>query len=427
MSKTKNILFISYDGMTDPLGQSQVIPYLAGLAKYGYSFTILSCEKPGKFEKHKNYVENLLSSFDIKWAYIPYHKRPPVLSSVYDVMMLKKKAKQLHTKEKFDMVHTRAGLPALIGLWMKKKFGVKFLHDIREFYADSRVDGGMWNTNNIFYKTIYSYFKRKEEKEIENCDGIVCLTYSAERIINEWPEYNKQIPLEVIPCSVDLNLFDPEKISAETIMKLKKEVGIKDSDFIVSYLGSIGGWYLTDEMMKFCKITSDKLPAAKFLFVTPHQHDIIFETAMKFEIPREKIFVKHAQRTEVPLLLSLSNYSIFFIKPCYSKQSSSPTKHGEIMAMGTPVITNRGVGDVAEIVEKYKSGIILEEFNEDEYQRVAGIISDEFLSGNCNPNKSGIRSGAIEYYNLDRAIEKYQKIYEAILERKPELAKFRVQ
>ncbi|MEI9956314.1 MAG: hypothetical protein WDM90_08440 [Ferruginibacter sp.] len=48
----------------------------------------------------------------------------------------------------------------------------------------------------------------------------------------------------------------------------------------------------------------------------------------------------------MPLLLSLSQFSVFFIKPCYSKQSSSPTKHGEIMAMGIPLITNSGVGDV---------------------------------------------------------------------------------
>ena len=53
----KKILFISYDGMTDPLGQSQVIPYLSGLTKFGYGFTILSCDKPEKFTENKNYVE----------------------------------------------------------------------------------------------------------------------------------------------------------------------------------------------------------------------------------------------------------------------------------------------------------------------------------------------------------------------------------
>src|SRR5665647_3716478 len=84
----KRILFISYDGLTDPLGQSQVIPYLAGLTKYGYSFTILSCEKPEKYALHKKYVDDLLKSYPIKWIPIPYHKKPLVLSSIYDVICL---------------------------------------------------------------------------------------------------------------------------------------------------------------------------------------------------------------------------------------------------------------------------------------------------------------------------------------------------
>ncbi len=42
---TKQILYVSYDGMTDPLGQSQVLPYIEGLSKYGYQYTLISCEK----------------------------------------------------------------------------------------------------------------------------------------------------------------------------------------------------------------------------------------------------------------------------------------------------------------------------------------------------------------------------------------------
>ena len=45
MSGAKKVLYITYDGMTDPLGQSQVLPYLVGLSEKGYKFTILSFEK----------------------------------------------------------------------------------------------------------------------------------------------------------------------------------------------------------------------------------------------------------------------------------------------------------------------------------------------------------------------------------------------
>ncbi len=404
----KKILFISYDGMTDPLGQSQVIPYLTGLTKFGYEFTILSCDKPYRHKTQKDYIKSILEPFSIKWISIPYHKKPPVFSSVYDVLMLKKKARQLHSSERFDMVHTRAGIPALIGLWMKKRLGVKFLHDVREFYADGRVEGGMWNVDNWFYKRIYNFFKRKEEEEIRNCDGIVCLTYAAEKIIRQLPEY-KHTYLQVIPCAVDLHLFDPSVIDIPFKKILQKELLIDDKDFIISYLGSLGGWYLTDDMMQFCKQVALKIPNAKFLFISPDKPTVIMDAAKRFGMDSKKILVKHGNRREVPALLSFSNYSVFFIKPCYSKLSSSPTKHGEIMAMSIPLITNAGVGDVQEIVEKYQAGFIMSKLNESNY----GQVAEKLLTAPFDKTK--IREGAKEFYSLENAIQKYHEIYEHIL------------
>jgi glycosyltransferase involved in cell wall biosynthesis len=161
-------------------------------------------------------------------------------------------------------------------------------------------------------------------------------------------------------------------------------------------------------MMQFCKEVSLKIPRAKFLFISPHNHSLIADAAKKFGIPGEKILVKHGKRHEVPALLSFSNYSIFFIKPCYSKLSSSPTKHGEAMAMGIPVITNAGVGDVQEIVEKYKSGFVLKELNEENYKYVIQrLLTDDF-------DKAKIREGAKEFYSLESAVQQYLKVYSNI-------------
>ncbi len=396
--------------MTDPLGQSQVIPYLAGLTKFGYDFTILSCEKKEKFNLNKEQVKEIINPFGIKWVPLIYHKKPPVISTMYDVYKLKKKAAQLHKKEKFDMVHTRPGIPALIGLGMKKKWGVKFLNDIREFYADSRVEGGIWHTNKFFYKKIYLFFQKKEKEQIGLSDGIVCLTHSAENIIKHWPQYKDEIPLKVIPCSVDMNLFDPENIDISKKENFKKDLKIQDEDFIISYLGSIGSWYLIDKMMELFKIISNNIPTAKFLFISPAEHKTIIASANKFGLKENKLIITQAKRNEVPVLLSFSKYSVFFIKACYSKQSSSPTKHGEIMSMGIPVITNSGVGDVAKIVEKYHSGIVLKELNESEFKYAAGLI----CKGN-DLKTNEIRNAAKEFYNLDKAVEKYHDIYQQIL------------
>ncbi len=403
----QKILFISYDGMTDPLGQSQVIPYLAGLTKYGYTFTILCCDKPDKYALNNEYVKKLLEPYPIKWVSIPYHKNPPVLSSWYDYRMLRKMAVKLHSEENFDLVHTRVGVPALVGYWLKKNLGIKFLNDIRGFWADERVDGGMWNIKNPIYKWVYQFFKKKEDEFIKSADYNTCLTYAARAELHTWPNIpNQPIPVEVIPCCADLDLFDSEKINPQLRDNFKKELFIKDSDIVVSYLGSIGGWYLEEEMMRFCKLLNDKMPRAKFLFISPHLHHVITAAAVKYGLSADKLIVKHGKRHEVPTLLSLSDYAVFFIKPCYSKISSSPTKHGEMMAMGIPVITNGGVGDVKEIVTKYNAGYLVDDFTDQSFN----LVIDKIIDGNAF-SKSGIRKGAEEFYSLNLAVQRYHNVY----------------
>lgn len=407
----KNILFISYDGMTDPLGQSQVLPYLLGLSKHGYKIFLISSEKEQAYAQNKTIVEELIKNSGITWVPLNYTKKPPVLSTMLDIYKIKKAAKKIHQQYKLDLVHTRPGIPALIGMWMKKKFGIKFLNDIRDFYADSRVDGKMWNLKNPLYNIVYKYFKSKEDEQIEINDGVVCLTVAAEKVVRALPQFKKGTPLEVIPCSADLELFNRNNISEKQTADIKNELGVQPADVIIAYLGSVGGLYLTEEMMHFCKTVSNKIPAAKFLFISPNRHEEIAAAAARYGIAESKLIIKKAARKEVPLFLSVSNFSVFFIKPCFSRKAQSPTKHGEIMAMGIPVITNRGIGDVEEIIQQYNSGIVIKDFNAAEYEAVA-----ERISSGYEFDSKMIRHGAENFYDLSVAIKKYKRIYESLLQ-----------
>ena len=55
----------------------------------------------------------------------------------------------------------------MIGLALKIKYGVKFIFDMRGFWADERLDGNIWNRNNILFKQIYQFFKSKEKQLLE--------------------------------------------------------------------------------------------------------------------------------------------------------------------------------------------------------------------------------------------------------------------
>ena len=402
---------MSYDGMTDPLGQSQVLPYLIGLSRNGYNITLVSCEKKDRFVLHKDKIAKLTQAANINWEPVFYTSFPPVISTVYDILKLKLKAKSIYKNKKIDIVHCRSYITAFAGLYLKRKFNVRFIFDMRGFFADERVDGGLWNLKNPLYNLIYKYFKKKEIQFFSNADYVVSLTENGKNEIHKWKHIPKQpIPIQVIPCCADLNLFSENNIDKQLISELRNRLGIKPDDFVVSYLGSIGTWYMLDEMLDFFKRLLIRKPTAKFLFITPDKKEHILSKAANRNIPEASIIILQATREEVPAYALLSNLSLFFIKPVYSKKASSPTKQGEIMGLGIPIICNGNVGDTEEIINDSGAGYVINIFNDEEYDKAIDNIP-ELL----NIPEDTIRRGAMKYYSLDTGIVKYNEIYEILI------------
>jgi glycosyltransferase involved in cell wall biosynthesis len=411
MDELKNILYISYDGMTDPLGQSQVLPYICGLSALGFSFTLISCEKPQAFAEKKEIIEKICKENNIDWRPLPYTKSPPIFSTIKDIYAIKKLAYSLQAQKNFSIIHCRGYISAMVGLWMKEKFNTKFLFDMRGFWANEKVDAGAWKLSNPLFKLVYDFFKKKEIAYFQNADYTISLTEAGKNEIHSWQQIkNNPIPIQVIPCCADTALFDYQKTTIAAQKILQDKLGITENDFVVSYLGSIGTWYMLDEMLGFFAVFLKKKNNAKFLFITGDEHEKIKATAAEKNIPIDKIIIQKANRTEVPLYISLSAFSLFFIRPTYSKIASSPTKQAELMAMGVPIICNDGVGDTGSLVQKYASGVALQSFDADSYQRAI----DQLLA--TNYDKETLRKGAIDFFDLTKGIEKYHTVYQKILQ-----------
>ncbi len=404
----KKILYISYDGMTDPLGQSQVIPYLKELSKEAYQVTLLSVEKKDRLKKNGQQVQLLLESAGIKWETLTFTTQPPILSKLADQRRLNRKAKRLHRENNFDMVHCRSYVAAEAGSKLARASGIPFLFDMRGFWVDERVDSGHWNLRNPLYRFFYKLYKKKEKKYLQQSAHIISLTQKGkEELVNA---YN--VPADkvsVIPCCADLTHFDYMKINDEQKKHVKKSLNITDDNKILSYLGSLGGWYMTDEMLDFFSTMKNKLSGIIFLFITLDSKDYIINKAESKGINASCIRVQPANRDEVPLYLSISDWSIFFIKDVYSKKASSPTKQGEIMAMGIPVICN-DIGDTGKIVKAAGAGIVIEKFNVAEYEKTVALLSNQQFN-----NKENIRRSAFDYYDLQNGVAIYRKIYSQLM------------
>lgn len=408
----KNILYISYDGMTDPLGQSQVLPYICGLSELGYRFSLISAEKAHRFEEGKARIEDICQQYNIDWHPLPYTKKPPVLSTIKDVRNIRQTAERLHREKNFAIIHCRSYVPALVGRAMKLKHGTKFLFDMRGFWADERVDGKIWNLKNPLFKMIYGFFKRKETQFMQDADHIISLTNNGKNEIHSWKHVkNNPVSIEVIPCCADMELFNFKTVQATEIEAQKKELGIPENARVVSYLGSVGTWYMADEMLDFFIAYKKRHSNAIFLFITPDSKEYIHQICSAKNIDIQDVFVKRAQRNEVPALASISNFSLFFIKPAYSKKASSPTKQGELMGLGIPIVCNSGVGDTSEIVKKYKSGVVVDEFNTAAYNQAI----DEIEKLHFEPDS--LRTGALDYFDLATGVERYASVYEKLMDK----------
>ena len=106
------------------------------------------------------------------------------------------------------------------------------------------------------------------------------------------------------------------------------------------------------------------------------------------------------------------NAGLAFIKPSLSKWASSPTKVAEYLAAGLPVITNRGIGDLDEIICAERVGVAVTEFSDDAYRegarQLAALLADKTLRTRCV-------AVARRYFDLELiGWTRYRAVYEQL-------------
>ncbi len=396
------VLYLTYDGLTDNLGQSQILPYVFCLQQAGHRFHIISCEKPINFNARYPTIQTLLQQHKVTHTPLFYTKHPPVLSTILDVIKLLRNAKQLHAQHQFEVVHCRSYITALVGLYMKRKYGTKFVFDMRGFWANERVDGNLWQLSNPLYKWVYNYFKRKEEQFVQESDAVVSLTHAGLIEMQRW-NYTPTIETKtsIIPCCADFNHFKPMPYNTA----LAKELNILPTQQVLCYLGSLGTWYLLNEMLLLFKTLLAQQPNYVFLLITTDDPNLVWNACATHHINNQHIRITKANREQIPAYLSLVDWGVSFIKPSYSKLSSSPTKMAEMYACGIPLVCNAGVGDVA-VINKLPLGVTLPTLNQYNYNEACVHIT-----ATTTVDKQAVRLQAQQQLSLEYGAQLYIKMY----------------
>ena len=340
------VLYITHNGLADHIGQSQVLPYVLGLAQEGYAITVVSAEKLAMASICQEIAERLKSA-GIEWHYIPYHNRPPLISTIFDLLRMYHIAQRLIRESDIRLIHCRSFLPTFVGLLIKKRFDIPLVFDFRDFWADRGI-------HSLRFKFVYRFFKKREGWMIRNSDHIVTLTEKAKSILNRsYLQGNLTSPTDrftVIPTCADLDLFDTRDISAHERLAVREMLGIGAKDIVFGYLGTFHSDYIPTEMCHAFRVLRSLEPSAKFFLVSPTARAQILAHTNACGVDATEVRVVAANRSDVPKYLSVFDLSVVFIRPDQSTAGVSPTKLAELFACNIPVLASAGVGDMDDIV-----------------------------------------------------------------------------
>ena len=385
------VLYLSHDGALEPLGQSQVLPYLRGLALRGAAITLLSFEKPHDLQDAGR-VESLrrtLQEAGVRWIPLRYHGRPALLGILWDLAAGTRRARRIIRRERVDIVHARSDLAALMAWWLKRGLGVRFLFDMRGFWADERLECGR-----RFSGLLYRLTKRLERRWLLDADEVITLTHQARRTVESW--LNGRGPaVTVIPTCVDLERFT---LTAARPMPGRAPVFI--------YAGSIAPWYLPGELLRWIGQARRRWPEARLVLVS-RQRDAALSVLRESGVDPEAVEVVSAEPAEIPCWLAQADAGLAFYQPGFSRQGTCPTKIGEYLATGLPVIVNTGVGDVDEVIGGGRVGVVLPNFSAEVFagamDRLEELWQDPALRSRCRTlaeQTCALELGVARYWTL---------------------------
>ena len=412
-------LYICYFGLREPLVQTQVVPYLRKLAVAGIHLTLLTFEpkEPIWSSAEREQWHEKLEKQGVHWISLRYHKFPSLPATICDIVLGNLISGYLVMMHRIDVIHARGHVPTAMALLARTLGSANLIFDIRGFMPEEYVDAGVWRAGGFLYRIT----KFVERRLFAASDAFVVLTNRAREILFHGCSTTDSMgrPLEVIPCCVDMEKFGEATQSLRDSIRSALNVNGRR---VLVYTGALGGWYLSSEMAEFIALAHERDPRIFALVMT--QSGIEAES---FKRRLEQLGLSNGDYRlgavppdEVPSYLAAADFAFCFIKPGYSKLSSSPTKIGEFLASGLPVLCNAGIGDTDELLVTNRVGVILDTFGRQSYVRALDALdelaADKSLRKRCREvAKRYLDLEAIaskKYYHLYVSLDKHRRLSE---------------
>jgi glycosyltransferase involved in cell wall biosynthesis len=406
------ILYISYDGMLEPLGRSQVVCLLEHVAS-AHAVTLLSFEKPEDLRDAARLgdMDRRLRGLGVRWIRLRYHRRPTLPATACDVAAGGLAGWRACRERGIGLIHARGYVPSVIALTLKRMLGTPFVFDMRGFWADEKVDAGHWTRDGLPYRLA----KRWERQFFEHADAIVSLTAEG---VEAFPSLGYAIPAAtpavVIPTSADLARFAPGPKDPELVERL----GLRDR-VVIGCVGNLSLWYLRDRMLRYLAWLCGRLARASVLCVTREDAAALRADAVAAGIPLERLAIAAAGFEDMPAHLRLMDLGVMFRRVEFSKKGSLAAKLAEWLASGVPVAVNEGIGDAAALVRRHGVGVVVADDApaawEAQLEAIRGLVGDPAARVRC-------RALAEAQFDIRRSAARYLELYARLAQGTPAAA-----
>jgi glycosyltransferase involved in cell wall biosynthesis len=360
MPDSLRVLYLCYLSLDDPLVHSQVVAYLEGLTERGHTVHLLTFDTPLARGRRAELKEDLARR-GITWHSRRYHKRPSLPATAFDALAGALTAVRILRAHRLDAVHARNHVPATTALIVKRLTGCGLIFDLRGLMAEEYVDAGNWKRGSIPYRLTNAIQRRA----IRRADGMVMLTEAVRKHL--FGASVSRTPRAVIPCCADLASFNGGPESASGI-RAALDAGERP---IMVYVGKFTGWYLDREMVEFFVAARSVFPHLLFVVLTQSDQSIIEREFTRAGVEPRDYRLEQVEPGEVGRYLAAADFGVSFVRPCASKISSSPTKIGEYLAAGLPVVSTAGIGDVDELLTGPRVGILVRDLAPEVYELAA--------------------------------------------------------
>jgi hypothetical protein len=399
-----SILYVSSDGIMQPLGYSQVLRVVRGLAERGLRYSLVSAEQARDLEDAARVqaTRTELADHGIRWTATSWD-RGSAATAAGNLARIARAVIGAARRERATLVHARSYHAAAVARLTQRITGAPFVFDARGYWIDERLEAGRWFSN-----PLASRVARSTERRIYGAArAIVTLTRLHARDLEDGRMGRLGARMiETIPTVCDYGAFvrasAPEH-GPWTAMPPARPV--------VAIIGAINNSYRMDATVALARRILDRVEAARLLVLSA-QADGFRRLLDDAAIPRERCTITSASHEEMPGWLSRADWAITLLRASPAKRASVPTKLAEFFAAGVRPIHHGCNDEVTEWVRRAGSGFVLDDLEPASLDRCAEHVATRpAIAGEIERARDLTRA----HFDLSSGLDRYERVIEASL------------